>query len=65
MGDQGAATETQKRAVINLWRAYPMLKAVKRDRVVFGISDIFFVPGPRIVDAAQAFAGMLHPEVKW
>jgi iron complex transport system substrate-binding protein len=65
MGDQSAATETQKRAVIDLWRTYPMLKAVKRDRVVFGISDIFFVPGPRIVDAAQAFAKMLHPEVKW
>jgi len=65
MGDQSAATEAQKRAVINLWRAYPMLRAVKRDRVVFGISDIFFVPGPRIVDAAQAFAKMLHPEVKW
>jgi ABC-type Fe3+-hydroxamate transport system substrate-binding protein len=65
MGDQGAATEAQKRAVINLWRTYPMLKAVKRDRVVFGISDIFFVPGPRIIDAAQAFAKILHPEVKW
>ena len=64
MGDQSAATEAQKRAVINLWRAYPNLKAVKNDRVVFGISDIFFVPGPRIVDAAQAFAQMLHPEVK-
>jgi iron complex transport system substrate-binding protein len=65
MGDQSAATEAQKRAVINLWRTYPTLKAVKRDRVVFGISDIFFVPGPRIVDAAQAFAKMLHPEAKW
>jgi iron complex transport system substrate-binding protein len=65
MGDQSAATEAQKSAVINLWRAYPKLKAVKHDRVVFGISDIFFVPGPRIVDAAQAFAKMLHPEVKW
>ena len=65
MADQSAATEAQKRAVINLWRAYPKLKAVKHDRVVFGISDIFFVPGPRIVDAAQAFAKMLHPEVKW
>jgi iron complex transport system substrate-binding protein len=65
MGDQSAATEAQKRAVINLWRTYPMLKAVKHDRVIFGISDIFFVPGPRIVDAAQAFAKMLHPEVKW
>jgi len=65
MGDQSAATEAQKRAVIDLWRAYPMLKAVKQDRVILGVSDIFFVPGPRIVDAAQAFAKMLHPEVKW
>ena len=65
MADQSAATQADKRAVINLWRAYPKLKAVKHDRVVFGISDIFFVPGPRIVDAAQAFAKMLHPEVKW
>jgi iron complex transport system substrate-binding protein len=65
MGDQSAATDAQKGAVIDLWRAYPMLKAVKRDRVVFGISDIFFVPGPRIVDAARAFAKMLHPEVTW
>jgi len=65
MGDQSAATEADKRAVINLWRAYPKLKAVTHDRVIFGISDIFFVPGPRIVDAAQAFARMLHPEVKW
>jgi iron complex transport system substrate-binding protein len=65
MADQSAATGVQMRAVINLWRAYPMLKAVKRDRIVFGISDMFFVPGPRIVDAAQAFAKMLHPEVKW
>ena len=65
MGDQSAATEAQKRAVVDLWRTYPTLKAVKRDRVVFGISDMFFVPGPRIVDAAQAFARMLHPEVKW
>jgi hypothetical protein len=45
MADQSAATEADKRAVINLWRAYPKLKAVKHDRVVFGISDIFFVPG--------------------
>ncbi len=65
MADQSAATEADKRSVINLWRAYPKLKAVKRDHVVFGISDIFFVPGPRIVDATQAFAKMLHPEVKW
>ena len=65
MGDQSAATEADKRAVINLWRAYPKLKAVTHDRVIFGISDVFFVPGPRIVDAAQAFAKMLHPEVKW
>jgi iron complex transport system substrate-binding protein len=65
MGNQSVATEGQKLAVVNLWRTYPMLKAVKQQRIVIMVPDIFFVPGPRIIDAAQAFAKMLHPEVKW
>jgi len=65
MGNQSVATAAQKLAVVNLWRTYPMLKAVKQQRIVIMVPDIFFVPGPRIVDAAQAFAKMLHPEVKW
>jgi iron complex transport system substrate-binding protein len=65
MGNQGGASEAQKRAMLQLWRTYPMLKAPKQERVFAVDSDIFVVPGPRVIDAAQAFAKMLHPEVKW
>jgi len=64
MGDQGGATEAQRRAVLDLWRTYPALKASKLGRVFAVDSDIFVAPGPRIVDAAKAFADMLHPERK-
>lgn len=64
MGDSGSATEAQRRAVLDLWRAYPSIEAVKRGRVFALDSDMFFVPGPRIVDVAEAFADMLHPEPK-
>jgi ABC-type Fe3+-hydroxamate transport system substrate-binding protein len=39
-----------------------MLKAVREHRVYAVASDIYVVPGPRIVDAAREFARMLHPE---
>ncbi len=40
------------------------LAAVKQHGVFAVASDIFVVPGPRIVDAAQAFLTMLHPDAK-
>jgi iron complex transport system substrate-binding protein len=64
MGDQGGATEAQRRAVLDLWRTYPSLKAAKTGRVFAVDSDIFVAPGPRIVEAARAFSKMLHPEIK-
>jgi iron complex transport system substrate-binding protein len=55
-------TEAAKRSVAALWSRHPTLAAV-RDRRVFAVaSDIFVVPGPRVVDAAREFARMLHPE---
>jgi iron complex transport system substrate-binding protein len=55
-------TEAAKRSVTALWSRHPTLAAV-RDRRVFAVaSDIFVVPGPRVVDAAREFARMLHPE---
>lgn len=65
MGDMSVTegvTEEHKRAVIGLWRKYPALAAVRNQGVFAVASDIFTVPGPRMVDAAQAFARMLHPE---
>jgi iron complex transport system substrate-binding protein len=65
MSETVGVTEAQKRAVVALWNRYPNLAAVKR-RAVFAVaSDIFVVPGPRVVDAAREFARMLHPEAGW
>jgi ABC-type Fe3+-hydroxamate transport system substrate-binding protein len=47
--------------VIALWNRVPNLAAVKQHRVFAVASDIFVVPGPRVIDAAKAFAEMLHP----
>lgn len=65
MGDMSntvGVTEEHKRAVVALWNRYPALAAVREHRVFAVASDIFVVPGPRIVEAAAAFARMLHPE---
>lgn len=67
MGDMAQTTnvsEAHRRYVIALWNRYPALAAVRNRRVYAVASDIFVVPGPRIVEAAREFARMLHPEVK-
>jgi iron complex transport system substrate-binding protein len=62
MAQTVGVTEQAKRAVVVLWGRYPSLAAVKQRRVFAVASDIFVVPGPRVVDAAREFARMLHPE---
>lgn len=65
MGDMSrttGVTDARKRAVVALWDRFPSLRAVRERRVLAVASDIFVVPGPRAVDAAAAFARMLHPE---
>jgi iron complex transport system substrate-binding protein len=61
MSDTVAVTEEHKRSVIALWNRIPTLAAVKQHRVFVVASDIFVIPGPRLIDAAKAFAEMLHP----
>jgi iron complex transport system substrate-binding protein len=61
MSDTVGVTEEHKRAVVALWDRIPNLAAVKHHRVFAVASDIFVVPGPRVIDAAKAFAEMLHP----
>ena len=59
MGDMGQTTgvsEEQKRKVLALYRQYPALKSA----VHVVASDIFVVPGPRVVEAAREFARMLE-----
>jgi iron complex transport system substrate-binding protein len=61
MSDTIGVTEEHKRNVVALWNRVPTLAAVKQHRVYAVASDIFAVPGPRVTEAAKAFAEMLHP----
>ena len=65
MGASTEATEEHKSAVRRLWQQYASLTAVRRGAVYPVASDIYVVPGPRMVEAAQAIARMLHPEAGW
>jgi iron complex transport system substrate-binding protein len=60
MADTDKVTEEKRRSVEALWRSRPEI----RSRVYAVASDIYVVPGPRMVDAARAIARMLHPEWK-
>jgi iron complex transport system substrate-binding protein len=63
MADTVGVTEAHKRGVIALWQQIPTLAAVKQHRVFAVASDIYVVPGPRVIEAAKAFAEMLHPRL--
>jgi iron complex transport system substrate-binding protein len=60
MAQTEGVTESQKRAVVALWRRYPNLKAVRSNRVFAVASDVLVVPGPRVAAAAAEVAGLLH-----
>ncbi|HZT40315.1 MAG TPA: cobalamin-binding protein [Bryobacteraceae bacterium] len=62
MSEPERVSPEQKRAIVALWSQYPSVAAVKNHRVFAAASSIFTVPGPRMVEAARAFASMLHPE---
>ena len=62
MADTKGVTEEHKRSVVELWKRMPLLRAVRSGRVHAVASDIYVVPGPRVVECARAFARMLHPE---
>ena len=64
MADTVAVTDEHKREVTSLWERLSSVSAVKQHRVYAVASDIYVVPGPRVVDAAKAFLDMLHPEAK-
>ncbi len=59
MGDMTiteGVTEEHKRSVVRLWTAQGGVRA----RVFAVAADIFVVPGPRVVEAAEAFEAMLR-----
>jgi iron complex transport system substrate-binding protein len=64
MSDTLGVTDEHKRAVVALWQRVPSVAAVKQHRVFAIASDMYVVPGPRVVDAARAIFDMLHPGAK-
>jgi iron complex transport system substrate-binding protein len=67
MGDMAqtiGVTEEHRRAVAALWERMSSLAAARQKRIHAVASDIYVVPGPRVVDAAKAFFEMLHPGAK-
>lgn len=64
MADTASVTAAQKASVVALWKRAPSLAAVRHDRVIPVASDIFVVPGPRIIQAADQLFEMFHPGVK-
>ncbi len=67
MGDMSetlGVTDAQRRNVAALWNRMASINAVRNRRVHAVASDIFVVPGPRVVLAAQEFYSILHPEAK-
>lgn len=64
MADTAAVTEERKRQIVALWRSQPQLQAVRDARVFAVASDIYVVPGPRMVDAARELARLIHSETK-
>jgi ABC-type Fe3+-hydroxamate transport system substrate-binding protein len=60
MADTDAVTEAHKKSVVELWRqAAPWAQA----HAV--ASDVFVVPGPRLVEAARELGRILQPEAGW
>ena len=64
MADTVGVTDRHKREVTSLWERLASVNAVKQHRVHAVASDVYVVPGPRVVDAAKAFFQMLHPDAK-
>jgi iron complex transport system substrate-binding protein len=62
MADTAGVTEAHKREVVDLWNRMPTLQAVAHHRVYAIASDIYVVPGPRVVECARAFARTFYPE---
>ena len=63
MGDMAetvGVTEQHKRSVVQLWQGQKAVRAVGQDKVFAVAADICVVPGPRVTEAAEAFASMMH-----
>lgn len=50
--------------VRELWSRFPTIEAVKQNHVQVVDSDIFLIPGPRVVDAVEMLAVIIHGDPK-
>ena len=58
----GDSPRRQSDEETRVWEALPSVPAVRRKQVHLLVGDEFVVPGPRIVQAAERFARVLHPD---
>jgi len=62
MAETTGVTDAHKQSVVKLWETQQAVKAVAKKKVFAVAADIFVVPGPRVVEAAEAFAAMMREE---
>jgi ABC-type Fe3+-hydroxamate transport system substrate-binding protein len=62
MGETEADRRQRQPINARLWSAYPMLTAVRTNRLYAATTDALVVPGPRVVEAAEWIAALLRPE---
>lgn len=56
----GAETEAQAERVRSLWEDFPSIEATRTGRIFALDSDVFIIPGPRVVKAAERLARLFH-----
>jgi iron complex transport system substrate-binding protein len=61
MADTSSVSDQHKQQAVALWNRAPSIKAVRQHQVYAVAADIFVVPGPRAVQAAESIFNMLHP----
>jgi iron complex transport system substrate-binding protein len=60
--DSPSMSDAERNSQIRLWQRYRAVSAVKSNRVIPVASEIFLVPGPRVVDLVRELLKLLHPE---
>lgn len=55
-------SQDKLKQVRNLWSTFPMLTAVEDNQVHVLSTDVFLVPGPRVAEAVQLLARVIHRE---
>lgn len=58
---EGAAVE----GLLDRWREWPKVPAVRDNRLYIVDSDMFDRPSPRLIDALERLARMVHPDLPW